>query len=370
MPAASVALSAEVQLSASPGTAPPLKIYSLRNTNGVVLRSMNYGATILGLRLPDRKGAFEDVVLGLSAPEQYCSEAYASEAPYFGAVIGRYCNRIENGRFDLDGQTHQLTKSHGPHHLHGGAVGFDKRLWDAHPFEDGRAAIRYTYVSPAGEEGYPGRLTTAVTYHLRDDNALAVHYEARTTAPTPVNLTQHTYFNLAGPAADDVLDHRLTIKADHFTPIDSALLPTGEIRPVDGTPFDFRHPTPIGARIDADAPQLRRAQGYDHNFVRARCDDEGARPGLAAQVYDPHSGRELTVYTTEPGVQLYTANALSGTFTGKNGAPYGPHAGVCLETQHFPNAPNEPTFPSTILRPGDTYRSTTIYAFDTRAPAS
>jgi aldose 1-epimerase len=328
---------------------------------------MNYGGTILGLRLPDRDGHVEDVVLGLSSPKCYCSDAYAAADPYLGSIIGRYGNRIADGRFELDGRTHQLTTNHGAHHLHGGASGFDKRFWSARPFEDGRAGIQYRYTSAAGEEGYPGRLTTTVTYRLRNDDALVVNYEAQTTAPTPVNLTQHTYFNLAGHDAPNVLDHRLTIAADHFTPVDSALIPTGEIRPVDGTPFDFRTSAPIGARIDADHPQLRHAQGYDHNFVLSRPDAPPAAPALAAQAYDPHSGRELTVHTTEPGLQFYTGNSLSGRLTGKDETVYNPHSGFCLETQHFPNSPNEPRFPSTILRPGETYESTTIYAFDTRA---
>ena len=327
---------------------------------------MNYGGTILSLRLPDRNGHFEDIVLGLSSPEHYCSEAYAAAAPYFGAIIGRYGNRIAESRFKLDGQTHHLTSNHASHHLHGGTTGFDKRFWRAHPFEDGGAGIRYTYTSQAGEEGYPGRLTTTVTYRLRNDNALVVDYKAHTTAPTPVNLTQHTYFNLAGHDASDVLDHRLTIEADHFTPVNADLIPTGEIRSVEGSPFDFRRPTRIGARINADARQLQHAQGYDHNFVLSRHDDGRRTPALAAQAYDPRSGRELTVRTTEPGVQLYTANSLGGTLRGKGGAIYDRHSGFCLETQHFPNAPNEPGFPSTILRPGETYRSTTVYAFDTR----
>ncbi|MFP4229029.1 MAG: aldose epimerase family protein [Salinivenus sp.] len=370
MLAASIALSSQAQLSPPRDTTSLLKVHVLTNANGVELRTMNYGGTILGLRLPDRNGSFEDVVLGLSSPERYRSEAYASEAPYLGALIGRYCNRIEGGQFDLDGHTYQLTTNHGPHHLHGGETGFDQRLWTAHPFEDDGVGIRYSYASPEGEEGYPGRLTTTVTYRLRDDNALVVDYEAHTTAPTPVNLTQHTYFNLAGHDAADVLDHRLTIDADHFTPVDASLIPTGEIRPVAGTPFDFRRPTRIGARLDTDSRQLRYGNGYDHNFVLNETGADETVPALAARAFEPDSGRELTVYTTEPGVQLYTGNSLSGTLTGKNGATYDAHSGFCLETQHFPNSLNEPDFPSTILRPDETYRSTTIYAFDTRAATS
>lgn len=344
-----------------------VKVYTLTNKNGLELRTMNYGGIILSLRVPDREGTFEDIVLGFDSYEKYRSDPYLSASPYFGAIIGRYANRIEGGRFELNGKTYQLATNDGPNHLHGGSVGFDKRFWSGRTFVDEHGAgIRYTYVSPDGEEGYPGRLDASVTYRLTNDDELIVAYEATTTEATPVNLTQHTYFNLAGHDAGDVLDHRVMIAADHFTPIDSSFIPTGEIRSVADTPFDFRTPTPIGARIDADNSQLQHGRGYDHNFVLNREDAGKDGLALAARVYEPESGRVLTVRTTEPGLQFYSGNFLSGNLVGKGGAVYRHRAGFCLETQHFPDSPNHPSFPSTILRPGDTYRSRTIFSFSTR----
>lgn len=327
---------------------------------------MNYGGTILSLRVPDRHGTLGDVVLGFDVPDKYRTEAYRSDCPYFGAVIGRYANRIAQGRFELDGTTYQLSTNHGPDHLHGGHDGFDKQFWSGGPFGDENGSgLRYTYMSPDTEEGYPGRLTATVTYRLTNDNEVIIDYEAETTKATPVNLTQHTYFNLGGIGYGDVLTHRLQVDAKYFTPVDRSLIPTGELRSVAGTPFDFRTPTSIGARIESDNRQLTRAQGYDHNFVLRR---EGSSPTVvsrAARVSEPQSGRVMTVYTTEPGMQFYSGNSLNGTFVGKGGATYGSHSGFCLETQHFPDSPNHPNFPSTILRPGETYRSRTIFAFST-----
>ena len=328
---------------------------------------MNYGGIILSLRVPDREGTLEDIVLGFDDYEKYRSDAYLSAAPYFGAIIGRYANRINRGCFQLDGTTHQLSTNQGPNHLHGGRDGFDKQLWSADPFEDEQGSgIRYAYTSPDTEEGYPGRLAVAVTYRLTNDNDVIVTYGAETTKATPVNLTQHSYFNLAGAAAEDVLDHRLSIAADSFTPVDSSLIPTGEIRSVNGTPFDFRTPTRIGARINANAPQLKYARGYDHNFVLNR-EGAGSNSSLhtAARAYEPQSGRVMTVSTTEPGLQFYSGNFLDGTLDGKNGGAYEKHSGFCLETQHFPDSPNHPGFPSTILHPGETYQSRTVFSFST-----
>ena len=344
-----------------------VNVYTLTNENGMELRTTNYGGTILGLRVPDRQGNFEDVVLGFDSYEKYRSDRYLSESPYFGAIIGRYGNRIDEGQFELNGKTYTLATNNGPNHLHGGTVGFDKRHWEAHPFVDEHGpGIRYEYVSDDGEEGYPGQLTAAVTYQLTDENELLVSYQATTTEATPVNLTQHTYFNLAGHDSGKILDHRLKLNADRFTPVDSTLIPTGEIRSVAGTPFDFRTPTPIGARLDAENQQLAHGNGYDHNFVLDRSDTGKDSLALAARVYEPESGRVMTVHTTEPGVQFYSGNFLNGNLTGKGGTPYVQRAGFCLETQHFPDSPNQPAFPSTILHPGETYRSQTIFSFSTQ----
>ncbi len=345
----------------------PVRVCTLVNEQGVELRTMNWGGTILSLRVPDREGSLDDVVLGFDAFDAYRSDSYLEEMPYFGAIIGRCCNRIADGRFEIDGATHQLPTNHGAHHLHGGTTGFDRRYWIGYPFAgEGERGIRYTYVSPDGEQGYPGTLSVSVTYCLTDDNDVRVSYEATTTEVTPVNLTQHSYFNLAGHDAGDVLDHRLTLHADHYTPVDSSLIPTGDIREVAGTPFDFRRPTPVGARIDADHPQLERAGGYDHNIVLDGGNPPSDGLALAAEVVDPASGRQMTVRTTEPGLQFYTGNFLTETLGGKDGAVYGPRSGFCLETQHFPDGPNQPGFPSIILRPGEAYRSQTVFSFATR----
>jgi len=334
-------------------------VFTLESAAGVAARVIPYGGIVMSLRVPDRHGAAADVVLGFDEPG-----AYRSEHPYFGALVGRYANRIAGGRFTLDGAEYPLACNNGPNHLHGGTAGFDRALWEPEPFEGGdRRGVTLRHTSVAGDEGYPGTLDTRATYTLTDAGELIIDYHAVTDAPTPVNLTHHGYFNLAGHDAGDVLDHVLTIDAERFTPVDAALIPTGELRPVEGTPFDFREPARIGARIDEDDGQLRVAGGYDHNFVLRK---RGAadRPTLAARVVEPDSGRVLEVLTTEPGLQLYTGNFLDG-IPGKDGATYGPRSGLALETQHFPDSPNRPAFPATILRPGAEYVSRTIFRFTT-----
>lgn len=335
----------------------PVDVFTIANASGMEVRAMTLGGTILSLRAPDRHGAFDDVVLGFEEAAPYLNPS----GPYFGAIVGRYANRIANGRFALDGTTFKLAANNGPHHLHGGIKGFDKVLWAAAPFENASGAgVVFTRTSPDGEEGYPGALRVEVTYTLNDRNELSVDYRATTDKPTHVNLTQHSYFNLAGQGARDVLDHQLLINADRYTPVDATLIPTGALAPVVGTPFDFRQPTAIGARIDADDPQLRNGRGYDHNWVLNR--DAGG-VSLAARVVEPTTGRTLDVRTTEPGMQFYAGNFLDGTITGKGGRVYRRRYGFCLETQHFPDSPNQPEFPSTVLRPGETYRSRTEFAF-------
>src|SRR5262245_46279596 len=335
--------------------------YTLRNSHGVEIRAVTYGGIITSLKVPDRTGTSADVVLGFDT-----LDGYLRQHPFFGAIIGRYGNRIGKGRFSVDGTEYTLATNNGPNHLHGGPTGFDKRLWTAELLQ-GRNGIAFKRTSVDGEEGYPGTLAVRVTYELTDKNELIVEYHATTDKATPVNLTQHSYFNLAGEGSGDILGHQLTINADRYTPVDDTLIPTGELAPVDGTPFDFRQATPIGARITADHPQLKNGQGYDHNWVLNRTGDGSAgRPGrleLAARVVEPTSGRTLEVSTTEPGVQFYAGNFLDGRITGKSGHSYARRSGFCLETQHFPDSPNKPNFPSTILRPGQEYRSRTVFTF-------
>jgi aldose 1-epimerase len=334
--------------------------FTLRNAHGIEVRAITYGAIIVSLRVPDRAGRFDDVVLGHDD-----LAGYLRHPSYFGAVVGRYGNRIAKGRFALDGKTYTLATNNGPNHLHGGVKGFDKVVWKGEPAStaDG-ASVTFRYTSPDGEEGYPGTLSVRVTYTLTDRDELRFEYAATTDKPTHVNLTQHSYFNLSG-AGTDILGHELTIDADHFTPVDAALIPTGEIASVTGTPLDFRRPTAIGARIGQDHEQLRFGRGYDHNFVLRR-----SREGLvhAARVVDPRSGRSLDIQTTEPGVQFYSGNFLDGSVTGKGGTVYAHRSGLCLETQHFPDSPNQPGFPSTILRPGAEYRSKTVLTFGVTRP--
>lgn len=329
-------------------------LYTLRNDNGVEVDIADYGATIVRFIAPDRAGKFADIVLGFDS-----AEPYATRSPYFGAVVGRVGNRIAGGKFSLDGVTYTLATNNPPSHLHGGRVGFDKALWQAEPStRDGAPALRLRHVSADGDEGYPGELSVEVVYTLGADNGLRIDYSATTTKPTPVALTNHSYFNLAGAGEGTVLDHELTIHARRYTPVDSHLIPTGELAPVAGTPLDFTVPHRIGERIELNDKQLRFGNGYDHNYV---LDSSDGSLALAAVVREPASGRTLEVLTTEPGVQFYTGNFLDGKTPGKAGKVYVRRGALCLETQHFPDSVNHPAFPSTILRPGKTYRTTTVY---------
>jgi aldose 1-epimerase len=331
----------------------PVEVFTLTNAAGVEIKAITYGGIITSWRVPDRQGQLADIVLGYDDPAGYI----ANNSPHFGAIVGRYANRIGKAQFVLDGRTYQLAANNGPNHLHGGKQGFDKVLWRGEAL-GGAAAVAFSRTSSDGEEGYPGNLKVRVTYTLTDQNELIVAYEATTDKATPVNLSQHTYFNLAGQGTGDILGHELRINADRYTPVDSGLIPTGELAPVDKTPFDFRQPVRIGARIGSDHPQMQLGRGYDHNWVLART---GSGLSLAAEVYEPASGRTLEVRTTEPGLQFYTGNFLDGTITGKGGRVYRQRYGFCLETQHFPDSPNKPTFPSTTLRPKGKYSSRTVF---------
>lgn len=333
-----------------------IECFTLANARGCEARVITYGGIVVSLRVPDRAGTLDDVVLGHDD-----LAGYLVGSAYFGAIVGRYGNRIANGRFSLDGRTYELARNDGAHHLHGGVRGFDRAVWTPEIAErDGVAALVLRHRSPDGDEGYPGTLDAEVAYALTDDDALVVDYRATTDRPTHVNLTQHSYFNLAGAGRRDILAHELTIDADAYLPVDAALIPTGAPAPVAGTPFDFRTPHAIGARIDADDAQLRHGRGYDHTFVVRR---DGAGLAHAARLADPSTGRTLDVRTTEPGLQLYTGNFLDGGIRGKAGRVYVRRSGLCLETHHFPDSPNHPSFPSTVLRPGETYRSRTVFAF-------
>lgn len=339
-------------------------LYTLRGEKGFQVEIADYGGTVVRLLAPDRNGKLADVVLGFSSVEPY-----PTQSPYFGALIGRVGNRIAHGKFTLDGKTYSLAKNNSPGDigcsLHGGLVGFDKVIWQAEETKvDGRPALRLRYTSRDGEEGFPGELKTEVVYSLTADNGLRIDYWATTDKPTPVNLTNHTYFNLRGEGQGTILDHELTIHASHYTPVDAGLIPTGEIAPVAGTPFDFTSPHQIGKRIKQRDPQLAFGNGYDHNFVLDAT--TGGDLVSAATVYEPKSGRVLEVLTTEPGLQFYCGNFLDGKLTGKAGKPYAFRDAFCLETQHFPDSVNQPAFPPTILRPGKTYRSSTVYRFSTR----
>ena len=328
--------------------------FTLTNPAGIEVQAISYGGIITSLRVPDRTGTLGDIVLGFDR-----LDAYLKDHPFFGALIGRYGNRIAKGQFALDGKTYKLATNNGPNHLHGGIKGFDKVLWTAEPVE-GKNAIAFSRTSPDGEEGYPGNLRVQVTYTLTDKNELIVDYRASADKPTVVNLTQHSYFNLAGQASGDILGHELMLNADRYTPVDETLIPTGELAPVAGTPFDFRKPAAIGSRISQTDPQLKNGLGYDHNWVLNRT---GNGLQLAARASEPKTGRTLEVSTTEPGIQFYSGNFLDGTLTGKAGARYAHRTGFCLETQHFPDSPNQPKFPSTTLRPGAEYRSSTVFTF-------
>jgi aldose 1-epimerase len=337
----------------------PVELYTLINANGMQVRVMTYGGIIQAINVPNAEGERTNVALGFGNLDDY-----VAGNPYFGAIIGRYGNRIAAGTFTLDGQEYNLPINNEPNSLHGGMVGFDKRIWTATEIEEGDAVgLQLDYVSPDGEQGYPGTLTTQVTYLLRNDNALEIRYRATTDAPTVVNLTNHTYFNLAGEGTGSIYDHELMLAADAFTPVDATLIPTGEIAPVVGTPFDFTEATAIGARIRASNEQIIFGRGYDHNFALNRPSPDDASLILAARVTEPESGRTMEVYTTEPGIQFYSGNFLDGTTIGTTGHPYRQGDAFCLETQHFPDSPNQPDFPSTELRPGEEYTSTTVYQF-------
>jgi len=334
----------------------PVELYTLANKNGISASITTYGAMVTSLKVPDRNGRLDDVVLGFDD-----LAGYLKQSPYFGCTTGRVANRIAKAKFTLDGKEHQLAANNGPNHLHGGVAGLDKRVWKAkvEPSELGQA-VKFTYRSPDGEEGYPGNLDIEVTYTLTFQDELKIDYKATTDKPTPVNLTNHSYFNLAGAGNGTIVDHELTLSADRYTPVDATGIPTGEIAPVQGTPLDFTKPMAIGARID----QLKGTPGgYDHNFVLNNQDGSLA---TAARVYEPTTGRVLEIITTEPGIQLYTGNYLDGTIKGKGGKVYPQRAALCLETQHYPDSVNQPSFPSTILRPGQTYRSTTIHRFSVK----
>jgi aldose 1-epimerase len=330
-----------------------IDLYALTNKNGVKARIMTYGATLVSLETPDRNGKFADIVLGFDS-----LVGYLGANPYFGSTVGRYANRIAQGQFILDGVTYPLAKNNGENHLHGGIKGFDKVVWTAEPVrQEGAVGIKLGYLSQDGEEGYPGNLSVTVVYTLTEENELRISYRATTDKATPVNLTNHSYFNLAGQGNGDILGHELMLNADSYTPVDEGLIPTGEILPVEGTPMDFRSLRAIGARI------AEVKGGYDHNYVLR---GGGGKLELAARVDEPASGRVMEIDTTEPGIQFYTGNFLDGTITGKGGKVYKQHYGFCLETQHFPDSPNKPNFPSTILRPGEEFSSLTVYKFSTK----
>jgi aldose 1-epimerase len=329
----------------------PVDLYTLANSNGLVVKIANYGTVITELHVPDRRGVLGDVVLGFDNLQQYLKGH-----PYFGCTVGRVANRIARGEFTLEGKTYKLAVNSGPSHLHGGLKGFDKAVWKAEP--QSGAAVKFSYTSADGEEGYPGKAAVAVTMSLTDANELSLDYTATTDKPTPINLTNHSYFNLA--CAGTVLDHELMLAADYYTPSDATLVPTGEIKPVKGTPMDFTVARPIGSRL---SELTNQPVGYDFNYVLRRA-SQGLT--LGARVYEPTSGRVMEMETTEPGVQLYTANFLNGSLTGKRGVVYAQHTAFCLETQHFPDAVHQPKFPSIILYPGQTYRQATVYRFATR----
>jgi aldose 1-epimerase len=331
-------------------------LYKLTNTNGTDVRISNYGGTVVSLTVPDLDGKPADVTLGYDSLEEYINGKY-----YFGCIAGRYANRIAKSRFTLNSVEYILAQNEGEDHLHGGIHGFDKVVWQTEEVgNDAGMGLKLLYLSKDGEEGYPGNLLVTVIYTLTDKNELRIDYSATTDKPTVVNLTNHAYFNLAGAGSGDILEHDLLLNADRFTPVNEHLIPTGELRSVKGTPMDFTQPTTIGARIEQDDEQLVLGKGYDHNWVLNK--DEGIL-GLAARVNEPNSGRTMEVYTTEPGIQFYSGNFLDNQIVGKADKKYNHRGGFCLETQHFPDSPNKPDFPSTILKPGSKYQQTTVYKF-------
>lgn len=335
----------------------PVELYRLTNANGMEITVLTYGGTIQSISVPDRDGTIANVALGFDNLDDY-----VAMSPYFGCITGRYANRIARGRFTLDGQEYELAINNDPNTLHGGDVGFDKKIWTVDSADAGSIVLSYT--SPDGEEGYPGTLDVTVTYTLTDADEIQIDYNATTDAPTVLNLTNHSYFNLRGEGNGAILDHELMLNAPEFTPVDETLIPTGEITPVAGTPFDFTTAKAIGQDIrDASSEQILIGRGYDHNFVIDRSGVADGELALVAQATDPDSGRMMEVRSTEPGVQLYTGNFLDGTFAGTSGHVYRQTDAFCLETQHFPDSPNQPDFPSTVLEPGDEFTSTTVYAF-------
>ncbi len=336
-----------------------IKLYTLSNPSGMTVKISNYGAIITSIIVPDRDGKLADVALGYNRVEDYIN---AVDKPYFGAVVGRYGNRIANGQFSLDGETYKLLKNNGDNHLHGGAIGFDKVVWDA-SFDQDKNTLKLSYLAKDKEEGYPGNLQLSVTYQLTDENALVVDYWATTDKATPINVTQHTYFNLQGEGTGQILNHELMLNAKKYTPVDQGMIPTGEIAWVSGTPFDFTTAKPIGRDIGQSHEQLEFGLGFDHNWVLDRV---GQGLTLAARVVEPISGRVLEIHTTEPGIQFYCGNFLDGRLIGKSGKPYVHRGGFCLETQHFPDSPNQSQFPSCILRPGEPYHSQTVFTFSTQ----
>jgi aldose 1-epimerase len=333
-------------------------IYTLRNSHGMRVKILTYGGILQSIEVPGSGGEFANVTLGFDNLSDY-----VKKSPYFGAIVGRYANRIAKGRFTLDGKTYQLATNDGPNHLHGGNKGFDKRVWHAQPFTRHHSVgLVLTYTSPNGEEKYPGTLRAKVVYTLSDDNQIRMDYRATTSRPTIVNLTNHAYFNLRGEGNGTILGHELQINASRYTPVDKTLIPTGKIARLGGTPLDFREPTAVGERINSKNQQIARGGGYDHNYV---LDSRGHGLRPAARVVDPDSGRVLEVITDQPGLQFYSGNFLDGTLRGTGGHLYPKRSGFALESQHFPDSPNHQNFPSTVLRPGDVYRTTTIYAFST-----
>ena len=333
--------------------------YTLTNKNGLELSVINYGAIVVSLKTPDKQGAMGDIVLGYDS-----LASYIKSNPYFGAIVGRYGNRIGKGKFSIDGTEYKLAVNNGANHLHGGLKGLDKVFWDIEevPSTDG-ASVKLTYQSKDGEEGYPGNLNIEVLYTLNNNNEWVISYKATTDKKTVVNLTQHSYFNLTADANNDILSHQVTILADNLLPVDKGLIPTGELKPVVNTPFDFNKPTAIGARIDAKDTQIEYGKGYDHAWV---LNNKSGSLSLAATVYDASTGRFMEVSTTEPAIQFYTGNFLDGTAIGKGGVPYSFRHGLCLETEHYPDSPNKPAFPSTLLEPGKTYQTTTVYKFSAK----
>ncbi|MQA85315.1 MAG: galactose-1-epimerase [Streptosporangiales bacterium] len=362
-PAAPPLPSGKASIESEPfGTTPEgteVERYTLVNARGMKVRILTYGGIVQSIEVPDRRGRFTNVALGFATLDDYVER----NSPYFGAIIGRYANRIGGASFTLDGEEYTLAANDGENSLHGGLKGFDKRVWDATPVppSDRGVGLELAYASPDGEEGYPGTLTVGVVYTLTNTNRLRIDYRASTDAPTVVNLTNHSYFNLQGEGTSSILDHLMQIDARHYTPVDETLIPTGEIAPVAGTPLDFTAPHPIGERIRDNFEQLVIGRGYGHNWVLKRRDDK--RLARAARVSDPESGRVLEIFTTEPGMQFYSGNFLDGTLIGTGGKMYRQGDGFALETQHFPDSPNHPDFPSTVLRPGEKFRSTTVYQF-------